>query len=413
LRLKWVVVIIVATIMTSFMGGGIDFVLRGTEIIEKRLSTSYTQIGILLAFLSALGAVVAGPFGRLSDMYGRRKFMICWIFLSVIFAGYAFFAHSLASLYVIGIPRTMLFNLAWVAVLAWMTDEVTEKRRGRVLSLLFMGSMIGVVAGPVFLGSLNDFFGLNMAFIVGSAICFALAIPLIFVPESSGFEPQTAKGGSLRGFREIIRDAPLMILSFSRLLVYAIGAILNFVIVPFLEIHYNLSLTEVASIIMAMGGFTGIGFILSGFLMDKWVGMRKRWVVIFLAFCGIFLVIGPFILSLSMLILMVTLPLQGFILGILFPAFLVLMADYAPKGEVGTELGVFQSISVLGFVLGNSLAGYLWDTGFAVNETFGGLLFSFWACAAFAFIPIPLIMYKIRERKGDAYSSTDSGHHEG
>lgn len=399
LRFKWVVVVICATIIMNFMGGGIDFVFRDTEIIEKRLSTTYTQIGILLATISALGAVVQGPFGRLSDIYGRRKFIICWTISSVVFTCYAFFAYSLLSLYAIGIPRTIVFYLAWIAVLAWVADEVATKDRGKILSILNMGSMIGVVLGPVFLGSLNDFFGLNTAFIIGSAICFALTFPLVFLPEPSGFEPRAAKGGGLRGFREIIRDAPLFILSFSSLLVYAIGAIMMFIMVPFLEIHYNLSLTEVATIIMIMGGFTGVGFILSGFFMDKWVGMRKRLVVLFLAFCGIFLALGPFILPFSISILMAILPIQGFILGVLFPAFLVLMADYAPKGEAGTELGTFQAISTLGFVLGNSLAGYLWDTGFVVQETFGGLSFSLWACAALAFIPIPLIMFKIQERK--------------
>jgi len=96
---------------------------------------------------------------------------------------------------------------------------------------------------------------------------------------------------------------------------------------------------------------------------------------------------------------MVTLPIQGLILGVLFPAFLVLMADYSPKRETGTELGAFQSISTLGFFAGDILGGYLWDTGYAGYGTFGGLSFSLWACAALAFIPIPLIMYKIKEKR--------------
>ena len=96
---------------------------------------------------------------------------------------------------------------------------------------------------------------------------------------------------------------------------------------------------------------------------------------------------------------MVTLPIQGFILGILFPAFLVLVADYSPKREAGTELGAFNSISYLGYTVGDLLAGYLWDTGSKANGAFGGLSFTLWGCAAFAFIPIPLIIYKIQERK--------------
>jgi len=410
LRFKWVVLIIIATILMSIMGGGIDFLFRTKDIIENRLvisplETAQTQIGILLGVMALIGVLTLGPFGRLSDIYGRRKFIISWAILSAFFAFYAFFAYSLPSLYAIGLPRTLLFNLGWASILAWVADEVAAKERGKVLSILSMGSMIGVVVGPVFLSSFRDIFGnLNIALIAGSGVALALTIPLAFLPEPSRFEPQADRGGGFRGFREIVSDAPLLILSFSSLIIYAIGAGMNLVIVPFLENRYGLSETAVGGLIMIMGVFTGIGFILAGFLMDKWVGMRKRLVVSFLAFCGIFLIVAPFVLTLDMLTLMVTLPIQGLTLGFLFPAFLVLIADYSPKGETGTELGTFQSISTLGFFIGDILAGFLWDTGFGgygtvSARTFKGLSFSLWAFAALAFIPIPLIMYKIKERR--------------
>jgi MFS family permease len=393
LRIKWVAFLIAVMVLMAIMSWGVDFVFRDPVIIKNRLSTTYTQMGILLGVLSAVAVIIYGPFGRLSDMYGRRKFIISWIFLSVIFASYAFFAYSLLSLYVIGLARTLLYYLGSIAIFAWVADEVPAKNRGKVLSILSMGSMVGTVVGPVFLGALDDAFGgLNMALIVGSAIALASAIPLIFLPEPSGFEPQAGKSGGLRSFRSIVRDAPLLILSVSSLMVYAIGAMMEFMIMPFLRIYYGLSLAEVGGLIMLMGGFTAIGFISTGFLLDKWVGMRKRVVVSFLAFCGIFLLVAPFMLARSLLILMVTLPIQGFILGVLFPAFLVLITDYSPKREVGTELGAFNSISTLGFTVGNILAGYLWDTGYEAYGAFGGLFFSLWGCAAFAFIPIPLIM---------------------
>jgi MFS family permease len=207
------------------------------------------------------------------------------------------------------------------------------------------------------------------------------------------------KRGDLRDLRTIVHDSTLLALSFSSLLISAVGAIILFMMLPFLEEFYGLSLAEAGGLSMLVGAVAAAGFVFSGFMIGKWTGLRKRLILAFLLADSVFLVSAPFILIQSLWVLIVALAVEGFVLGVLFPAFLVLTADYCPEEEVGTELGAFQGITSAGYVVGYFLAGILWDVGSVMGGASGGLLFCMLASVPLAFIPIPLIIYKTRETK--------------
>ena len=164
-----------SSFLTPFMGSAINIALPA---IGSELSMNTIQLGwVSNAYLLA-AAVFLLPFGRISDLYGRKKLFIGGIFV--------FMIASLLSA-VAGTASLLLFSrvlngiggaLLYATALAILTSAYPQEDRGRVLGINVAAVYLGLSLGPTFGGFLTMYFGWRSIFI------FTAALSLILIPIS-------------------------------------------------------------------------------------------------------------------------------------------------------------------------------------------------------------------------------------
>jgi MFS family permease len=387
------ILVFAMSIIWGFNAWGLDAFFRIQDIYQFRFLTTILQIGILLALLSLVNAIFTLPSGRVADIFGRKRLIvIAYIGLAATFFAYTFVGGPLSIvpgdqilplLYGIGFARMLFTAFAYIGNLTWIIDQTAEKNRGKMVSTYTMLSSVGVIGGPAVVGLLYAYFGANMAFMLVALMQFAIAIPILAIPETQRLRAgkgEVPKHERLRGIREILHDRPLFALGISAMFSSSIGILLLFYMQPlFTGPPYYLSLAETAIPMAIEGLFTMVGFLVAGFIIDRKKGKRKLLIVglVITEVPVAFLLMTPYLSFMQNIFALVAF--IGFIglgQGLTTPTFIVTANDLAPKGERGTELGVYQGITNFCNPIGYATGGYMAYTGGFTGVMIAGALFT-------------------------------------
>ena len=123
-------------------------------LIGKELGLSYTQIGAIMTFQYAAGAIANIPGGILVDSVGRKGLLMAlslfWIGFPYLVMGYAdAYWMILACAVMVGIGN----NLWHPTAIPWLGNRFSE-RRGLVMSFHGMGGNFGDAVAPLVVGLL-------------------------------------------------------------------------------------------------------------------------------------------------------------------------------------------------------------------------------------------------------------------
>jgi EmrB/QacA subfamily drug resistance transporter len=153
------VVLLVATIASfifPFTGSAVNIALPS---IGKELSLDAVMLGWIATAYLLSSATFLVPFGRIADIYGRKKIFTCGMViytLSSFLAGMASSANMLISCRVFqGIGGAMLAGTA----VALLITVFPANERGKVLGINVAAAYIGLSLGPVLGGILTQHFG--------------------------------------------------------------------------------------------------------------------------------------------------------------------------------------------------------------------------------------------------------------
>jgi len=168
------VVLLVATI-ASFL---FPFMLSAVNIalpsIGKELSLDAVTLGWIATAYLLSSATFLVPFGRIADIYGRKKIFTCGIViitLSSLFSGMANSATMLISFRVFqGSGGAMLAGTA----VALLTTVFPANERGKVLGINVAATYIGLSLGPVLGGVLTQHFGWRSIFFLSAFLGLAV-----------------------------------------------------------------------------------------------------------------------------------------------------------------------------------------------------------------------------------------------
>ncbi|MBA3044916.1 MAG: MFS transporter [Candidatus Thermoplasmatota archaeon] len=140
-------------------------------LFAEELGASAGEIGILVASYSAANLLASYIFGRLSDIHGRRIFLISGLVLSAITCAAQCLAHDTVTLLVTRVLLGFCAGIYPAALLAYAYEN--KKRMSRFLA---WGSG-GWGAGTVVAGIVATVFSIRAPFLF-SALLMALAIPV-------------------------------------------------------------------------------------------------------------------------------------------------------------------------------------------------------------------------------------------
>jgi MFS family permease len=161
--LKWSALLIagLSAFLTTFVGSSINIALPhiGETFHMDAITLNWSATSFLLA-----SAMFLVPFGRLADMYGRKKFFAIGISIFTVACGFSALAADtvqfIASRVLNGIGAAMIFGTG----MAILTSVFPPHQRGMALGINVAAVYVGLTLGPFAGGMLTHYLGWRSIF---------------------------------------------------------------------------------------------------------------------------------------------------------------------------------------------------------------------------------------------------------
>jgi EmrB/QacA subfamily drug resistance transporter len=170
---KWIVLLItsMSSFITPFTSSSVNIALPslGSELHLHAVALGWVATAYLLA-----AAVFLVPFGRIADIYGRKRIFLIGISIDAIASVIAGSVHSGTWLIVFrgmqGLGGAMIFGTG----IAILTSVFPVKERGRALGINVAATYFGLSIGPLIGGLLTEHLGWRSIFFLNAAIGLAI-----------------------------------------------------------------------------------------------------------------------------------------------------------------------------------------------------------------------------------------------
>jgi DHA1 family multidrug resistance protein-like MFS transporter len=362
-------------IMMIFVMIGFGMISPVLPIYGATFGVSSALVGMLVTAFGLARLFANLPAGRLADRIGRRPLIIAAPLITAagaIFAGLApSFWLLVAARFVQGAGSAIFATAAMTS----LADISTTETRGRLMTV-FQGSLlIGTSIGPSIGGLTAGIVGFQGVFYVYAVISLVAAIwayarvkETLTIDKASADMARTQRGDSTteRGKTwSILRNPGFLAVSLVSLSIFFMRTGSRSTIIPLLGAEkLNMSESTIGLVLTVAAVFNVITLPVAGWGIDRFG--RKTVIVPSLlvsAFSLFLFAIAP-----GTAMFFVAAAIMGTGTGIAGPAPAAYVADLARGENYGATLGLFRTISDLGFVVGPVLLGWLADrSGFAFS----------------------------------------------
>jgi MFS family permease len=340
------------------------------------LGTPADWVGVVAAASTIPGILVSLPAASLSDILGRRRFLLL--------AGFVFATAPLLYLLVTVWWQLILVRFyhgfatgIFVPVAEASIAELFPAKRGERISLFSSATYVGRVIAPVLGGyilfaTLNNFHILYMS--VAAAGVTALILSFLFLAErkqSSVIQQASATqtvGRMFQGWKTVAKTRGVLAVGFVQAGLYYVYGSVEFFLAGYLPevVHLNSFLTGV--IITSIIGVAIFARPYLGRISDR-IGRRIP-IVAGLVISGIPLLIIPFTSDFWILLVLAIIYGVGF--AAVTAAAPALITELVPKDTVGTSMGFFDTVMDVGQTIGPIISGLV----FAASLQYSALFFS-------------------------------------
>lgn len=360
------------TIFLDLLGFGI--IIPILPFFTKSLGASPTLITLLAASYSLMQFLFSPFWGYLSDKKGRRPIMLSSILMSGI--GYFIFA-SATQIWVLFFARMLsgFGNANLGTAQAIISDSTTGEDRSKGMGLIGAAFGLGFIFGPAIGAFLSQYSPQTPIYAAGVLSFANLILTYFILPETK--DPSIQPEGMDKMFNiQLLRQAkeytnliPIFLISFIGTV--AFSQIEQIIALFIEEIWVSDQLLEEDGMKIA-ARYTGyyltiigvVAAIVQGGLIGK---LNKQFGEVRLIQLGLIIIMTaiamiPFIgATKSFLLLLISGPYLALGTSILNPSKSSLISRSIPSQLQGTMLGLNQSFSSLGRVIGPSIAGFLFE----------------------------------------------------
>ncbi len=185
-------------------------------VVEQTFNVQADQVcWIEIGYLLTLSAFSI-PFGRISDLVGRRKILLLGLVFFGVISFMCMYAYTIQLLIILRTVQGVAAAMIMSAANAILIEAYPAHRRGSVLGISACFSFLGTIIGQTVGNYLNNYFRWQSAFLV-AAILAAAAIVLCI----AGLEPDEIRRGEnnidSRGVILLVVGIALILLSLSML----------------------------------------------------------------------------------------------------------------------------------------------------------------------------------------------------
>ena len=173
-------VVLVISTATSFI---MPFLVAAINVAIPTIKREFALEAWVMAWVGTIYflsiAMVQVPFGRLADIYGRKKLFIVGLVVTILASFLGSIADSVPMLFValalMGAGSGIMFNNS----ISILTSVFPAEMRGRVLGISTAGTYAGLSIGPYIGGLLTKAFGWQSIFILAGIMSVVL-LALVF-----------------------------------------------------------------------------------------------------------------------------------------------------------------------------------------------------------------------------------------
>ena len=247
--------------------------------------------------------------------------------------------------------------LYMISAITWVAQITAGKSRGRYMSLYTGLVLAGTAFGPTIGGYTAAHFGLSAPFYAYAVLGLAGLIATLPLKEPTDSSQGTQSKMRLKDIFSILSNGPFMLVNCAVLALFFLRAGVRSTLVP-LYADLNLGLTpERIGLLLTVAAVATVACTFpAGWLSDR-VG-RKRPVMACQFLSGIAVLFIPSQGSLAGL--MGVMACYGLVSG-LQGSMAAWPADVAPKGKLGTSMGVYRVMADTGMFLGPITVTYIAD----------------------------------------------------
>jgi multidrug resistance protein len=352
--------LIFITVFIDLLGFGILIPILPT-FATKQLGVDETAIGIAIAAYSLTQFFFNSIFGGLSDKYGRKPVIVVTLLLNA--AGYIIFAFT--ETYLVLLISRIIAGIGGSSIgvaQAYIADVTPKEKRAKGMGLIGAAFGLGFVFGPMIGGYLAKYGYMITGFGSASFSIIAFMLTLFFLPESNVNREyariRKRKLLDFDGLRKIFKKPDLsllitlfFILTFSVANIYGTFALLGYKVYHFtdLENGYMYGIVGLSSALVQGSLLHLVTRLISEIKLIVFGAFFMMIGLAFIPYCGTFagLAVDAVILSIGT--------------GTLQPTILSLISEVTSETEQGITLGINQSLSAFGRVLGPLWGGFAFE----------------------------------------------------
>jgi len=373
------------------------------------------EVGILFSSFMLMRALLAAPFGHLSDRVGRKKIILIGSFMYAVLAILFTVPEDWFGLMFVRALQGVASAMVWPVSEALVIDSTPPSMRGASMGKIVMASNLGMVIGPFVGGGLFALAYHSFGFSLGDSykfpFYFTAALALVgavlawkyvtdaVVPREDRiklswkqmFRPDGMDRAGLRNLRVLYVNAAMEGFAFA-----SIGPLM----VLFLALKFPTLGADTIPLIIGLS--MGLGALVafpSGRFADR-AGKKKMFVIGgYLAFVGTMLIpIGVYLAAVIVFLAMRSMAFQ-----VSSPALRALQADVVPEAIRGRLIGVLESMSNGGSVVGGVIGGLMWDyfNGMDLGMTppFDGTMIPFVISGLLGVLTVSLVFLFVKEKE--------------
>ena len=332
---------------------------------QREFGVSYAELGLAVALMSGITAVLQTPVGFLVDRHGARRFLIGGTLIMSLSIGAMGLATEFWQILVLAALSGVGNSVIHPADYAILSGSVDKERMGRAFALHTFSGNLGFALGPPVIIALTAAMGWRQAMMLVGAVGVPVVATILVQSRilhdqaRPALDPDRAEP-ALSG-RALLMSRPMLMFFGFFLLGSMAGAGVQAWVVTVLHEVNGLDVAVASSALTGyMVGNTG------GVLVGGWFADRARR----LAAITVALTVG----SAALMLVVALLPLDGAaVIGVLFVSGValgasrtprdVMLKDAAPPGQIGTVFGFVSAGLPLGSALTPVPFGFLIDRG--------------------------------------------------
>lgn len=341
------------------------------------LGTPTEWSGIIAAASTIPGILVSLPAASLSDIFGRRKFLL---FAGLVFASAPF-------LYLLVTQWWQLFFIRFyhgfataifVPVAEASLAELFPTKRGERISLFTSATYVGRLVAPVLGGYIlfvtnNNFHELYLAVAVAGVAALIMALPFIVEKRQPTPASQEKAGEILgqmfHGWGAVARNHGALAVSMVQASQYYVYGAFEFFLTGYLTLFLHYSLLIPGLIATCIIGIAIFARPYMGRVSDR-IGRRIP-IVMGCIISAAPLMVIPYITDFTLLVLLAII--YGFGFATVTGSTSPLISELVPEGLVGTSMGFLAMTMDLGQTIGPIISGFVLASSFQYLGVFMSL----------------------------------------